>query len=462
MEPCANCKSQKFGFKYKCPPCHEFYLCPKCAFLPLTKNAENHDHPLNLLQKLLPFTCDHCLKKDNSMPYFCPTCLFMVHPEFETHDHLLTLVQRFMISLTCDACGNEIKGRVCQLCAKTVDTNYWAYCCSSQDFIAHLHCATSKEEKDKTFVLNSKDEESIGSSTTSMLKHEEDHPYKSIDLTEIKHFSHEHYLKLTDEFGIDKRCDACIRSVFPPFYARAQCGFFLHKLCAELPKKLQHSLHQHPLKLIFLREQKPFRCDGCWHPCNGFNYRCDECNFDLDVLCSLILDILIDPSPEQHQLILARSSENKMCSSCGSHRKHKFSCVDCEFTLDFKCLTLPHMTNYKEHDHPFILCYTSEDNSGEYYCDICEGTRDPKCRFYYCADCSYPAHPECILEKYPNLKYERTFKYNIHQHPLALMKNYPPSRTRGNSCNNLDFECALFLIVESNEQLICTGFFRFS
>ncbi|XP_042990015.1 uncharacterized protein LOC122317145 [Carya illinoinensis] len=280
-----------------------------------------------------------------------------------------------------------------------------------------------------------------------MLKHEEDHPYKSIDLTEIKHLSHEHYLKLTDEFGIDKKCDACIRSVFPPFYARAQCGFFLHKLCAELPKKLQHSLHQHLLKLIFLREQKPFRCDGCWHPCNGFNYRCDECNFDLDVLCSLIPDILIDPSPEQHQLILARSSENKMCSSCGSHRKHKFSCVDCEFTLDFKCLTLPHMTNYKEHDHPFILCYTSEDNSGEYYCDICEGTRDPKCRFYYCADCSYPAHPECILEKYPNLKYERTFKYNIHQHPLALVQK----TSRCLKCGDLaDFKDLAYGCAECN------------
>ncbi|XP_041017035.1 uncharacterized protein LOC121259495 [Juglans microcarpa x Juglans regia] len=262
LEPCANCNSYMFEFKYKCPHCHEsLYLCPECAFLPLTKKAENHDHPLNLMQKLLPFTCDYCLKKGNSMPYFCSTCSYMIHSkctslpliiqsstiQVEIHNHPLTLVQRFLISLTCDACGNKIENTfyfcatcsfvahlscahspsivkvirhkhtlnltyslpadqskcrvLCHICDKTVDTNYWLYSCSSHDFVAHLHCATREEERDKKFVPNSK----------------EDHRDKSIDLlpyivkktksegdgteihTEIKHLSHEHDLKLTDE-----------------------------------------------------------------------------------------------------------------------------------------------------------------------------------------------------------------------------------------------------------------------
>ncbi|XP_041017034.1 uncharacterized protein LOC121259494 [Juglans microcarpa x Juglans regia] len=308
-ERCANCSSYWFEFKYKCPYCHEFYLCPECAFLPLTKKAENHDHPLNLMQKLLPFTCDHCLEKGNSMPYFCSTCSYMIHSKCTSlplivqsstiqaaiHCHPLTFMPALSISLTCDACGNEIKGRfyfcatcsfvahlncahspsivkvirhkhplnliyslpadqskrrvVCQLCAKTVDTNYWLYCCSSHDFVAHLHCATKKEEIDETFVPNSK----------------QDHNDKSMDLlpayivkktksegdgteiqTEIKHFSHEHDLKLIDGLGIDKKCNGCIRSIFPPFYACAQCEFSLHKSCAELSRELRNSLHRHP------------------------------------------------------------------------------------------------------------------------------------------------------------------------------------------------------------------------
>lgn len=54
---------------------------------------------------------------------------------------------------------------------------------------------------------------------------------------EIKHFSHLHKLKLNDEYGIDKNCDACIRSILPPFYSCAQCEFFLHKSCTKLTKK---------------------------------------------------------------------------------------------------------------------------------------------------------------------------------------------------------------------------------
>ncbi|KAG7969973.1 hypothetical protein I3843_07G059500, partial [Carya illinoinensis] len=408
MEPCANCSYDVMKFKYSCSHCNKFYLCPKCAFLPPTKKAENHDHPLTLIQTLSSFTSDHCLKEGNGMPYFCPTYLFMVHPEYCAllpsivkvirHKHPLRLIY----SLPAD----QSKRRVCQLCAKPVDMNSWVYCCSK-----------------------------------------------------IQHFSHEHYLKLTDELGIDEKCDGCMQSILPPFYACAQCRFFLHKSCVELLRELRNSLHQHPLKLL-LREKKPFRCDACALPCNGFDYRCDECDFDLDVQCSLMTDdILTHPSHEQHLLILARSSEEKMCNSCRSKSKHNFHCVDCEFTLDFKCFKQPHTFNYEEHDHPFTLCYTPEDASDEYYCDICEEKRDPKCWFYYCADCSYPAHLECILGQYQNLKFGKTFKYDIHQHPLALVQKTSRFLKCDNiaNCIDLTYECAecnFILLVLFNKCLV--------
>ncbi|XP_040996175.1 uncharacterized protein LOC121242370 [Juglans microcarpa x Juglans regia] len=340
-EECANCCSDRFKFKYKCSDHCEFYLCPECAFLPLIKTVDIHDHPLILMRKPLPFMCDGCKKEDIGMFYFCSTCLFAVYsnskctslpliiPPTSTiqaaiHSHPLTL-ERKLLSFTCDACGNggngtfyfcatcsfvahqdcaflpsvvqvirhkhplnliyplpanHSKRRVCQLCAKTVDTNYWLYyCCSSHDFVAHLHCATSKEDRDETFVSNSKDEESIQS------------------------------LSITNELEIDKMCNACIRSIFPPFYACAQCGFFLHKSCAEVPKTLRHSIHQQPLKLTY----QLFVCDTCGRRCGAFDYQCDKCNFDIDVHCSSIPDIFTHPSHE-HELILDRSSEAKKCS----------------------------------------------------------------------------------------------------------------------------------------------------
>ena len=60
--------------------------------------------------------------------------------------------------------------------------------------------------------------------------------------------------------------------------------------------------------------------------------------------------------------------------------------------------------HYEQHEHPFTLYYTTEDDCGEYYCDISEEERNPKHWFYYCTDCSFPAHPKCIIGQYPNVK----------------------------------------------------------
>ena len=69
-----------------------------------------------------------------------------------------------------------------------------------------------------------------------------------------------------------------------------------------------------------------------------------------------------------------------------------------------KCATLPQTTWYNQHEHPFTLCYTPEDNSGEYYYDIYEEERDPKQWFYYYKDCNFPAHRGCIPGNTPNVK----------------------------------------------------------
>ncbi|XP_035551490.1 uncharacterized protein LOC118349848 [Juglans regia] len=167
------------------------------------------------------------------------------------------------LNLTYSLSTNRSGRKVCKLCVSRVDMDYGVYYCPSCDFVAHLHCATSKEDRDETFVPKSKDEESIESSSSiEDLGLDESidslaFVVKKIKLgvegseiaEEIKHFSHEHDLKLTDKVGINKKCNACMRSIFPPFYICAQCGFFLHKACVELPRKIRHPLHQHPLIL---------------------------------------------------------------------------------------------------------------------------------------------------------------------------------------------------------------------
>ena len=105
---------------------------------------------------------------------------------------------------------------------------------------------------------------------------------------EIKHFSHEHDLMLTEKLLNNQKCDRCVRVILPPFYSCVKCSFFLHEFCANLPKKKRHPLHQHPLSLLPMKPSKDFRCYACHRRCNGFTYWCETCRFRLDVQCSMI------------------------------------------------------------------------------------------------------------------------------------------------------------------------------
>jgi hypothetical protein len=439
---CDGCNREPiWGFSYHCSDCN-FSLESTCASLPLTVQAKIHpEHPLTLMRRSLSFTCDANGKEDKCMFFLCAICPFLVHIECISYPLLVKHIRhRHPLHLTNSLKPqlNQSDHRLCPLCVKKVNTNYMVYYCSTCDFVTHLHCATKR---------NMEGEQWERIESTSMLKFEDSGLDGSIDpllfvvkksklgednieiAVEIKHVSHEHDLKLIDEqLENDEKCDGCMWPISPPFYTCTQCRFSLHKSCVELPSKKSHPLHQHPL--ILLKEsplvRKYFHCKACGrHYCNGFVYRCDKCNFNLDVQCSLRSDIMNHKGHDQHQLILSSTSNFEKCSCCDLSSSNIFLCAssdDCKFTLDFRCATLPAIVRYRSYEQSFTLCYKSEDDSDdEYYCDICERPRNPKHWFYYCEDLDFPAHPKCILGEYPNIKFGKTFTFDIHEHPLAIV-----------------------------------------
>ena len=221
-------------------------------------------------------------------------------------------------------------------------------------------------------------------------------------VTEIKHFSHEHDLKLTDKVPNNKICNECIQAILPPsFYSCVNCSFLLHISCIKLPKIIRYPLYQHSLTLTYL--EYGFGCDACVQGYNGFRYICTKCDFRLNIQCSLISNTITHVCHE-HCLYLSITNYEQKCSICGSKRYHVFCCTTCEFFLDFKCVTLPQTAWYNQYEHTFSLCYAPANESDEYYCDIYKEERDPKQWFYYCANCSYPTHSKCIIGKDPNWK----------------------------------------------------------
>ncbi|XP_075636111.1 uncharacterized protein LOC142608255 [Castanea sativa] len=440
---CNYCNLVCQRFFYRCPLC-KFFLDVKCASsLQFILEVEIHDHPLVLVQGSNSFTCDFCGKKGEGMSCLCALCGIWFHRKCAFLPHMVKHMRhRHPLNLTKYLETDQFEHRLCQFCVKELDINYGIYYCSSCDYAAHVDCAMDKGGRELTFKWESKDEELI-ESTTRVGKDKIEVPI------EIKHFSHEHYLKLTDELENYEICDGCIRPIFPSFYKCAQCSFFLHKSCVELPHEKQHPLHSH---MLTLKSRRPMlaRCAVCELFTSGFTYDCKQCQFELDVLCSLIPERLTHVGHE-HSLLLSSITSDK-CSAC-NYKMRIFRCTECEFTLDFGCATLPLTVKHGQHEHLFTLRHTAEDNSGEYYCDICEEERDPKFWFYYCDECSFPAHPKCIFGEFLNSKYRdcrnikfgSTYTSDIHQHPLTLAHktmDHASCDKCGKFCNEVAYECA--------------------
>ena len=443
---------------YKCNYCnlvcqHFFYHCPLCKFVLDVKCAsslqsiikvEIHNHPLALFRRSISFTCDFCGKKGEDMPCVCALCGIWFHHKCASLPHMVKHMRhKHPLNLTKSLKTDQSERRLCQLCVKKLDTNYGIYYCSSCDYVAHLDCATDEAGRDIIFKGESKDEELI-ESTSRVGKDKIQIPI------EVKHFSHEHDLKLTDELENYEICDGCIQPIFHPFYKCAQCSFFLHKSCVELRLEQQHPLHSHRLAL---KSRRPLlaRCDICELFTNGFTYECKLCQFSLDVSCSMIPEKLTHVGHE-HSLILSSTNLDEMCSACNYETKI-FRCTKCEFTLDFGCAKLPLTVKHKQHEHFFTLQYTAENDSGEYYCDICEEERDSKFWFYYCDECSFPVHPKCLFGEFlnsknrdcRNIKFGSTYTSDTHQHPLTLAHktmDHDSCDKCGQFCNEVAYECA--------------------
>ena len=426
---CKICREPCKWFVYHCPLC-KFDAHVKCLSLSLSINTEIHNHQLTLFGKFITFICDFCGKEGKSMPYLCAgsSCGFWAHHNCAALPRMVKHIRhKHRLNLTNSIKDNYSEHQICRLCVKNVDINYGVYYCSKCDYVAHIHCATDEEGIDENYEDSMPDE--FTNELCYTIKKTKVGEDKIEIPIEIKHFYHPHDLKLSVELENYEICNGCIQPIFSPFYRCTQCNFLLHKSCAELPHKKQHPFHQHHLTLK-LRNRNPTLCDACRCKCNGFMYNCVKCSIDLDVSCTLISEPnMLTHIGHKHPLIFSSTTNDEECSVCNSTGR-MFRCTKCEFTLDFRCATLPLTIKSKLHEHPFTLYCTVEDDSDEYYCDICEEERDPKYWFYYCEKCSYPAHPKCIFGgflntyfgDYRNIKFGTTYISTVHQHPLTLVQ----------------------------------------
>lgn len=422
-------------FVYHCSNCN-FNLDIQCASQWQTNANDCRQHSFGPILQPIQFTCEACGEECKDKAHLCGTCQLLVDPECARRPRTIkTIIHDHKLRLIYSSHQVEKPDDICKLCRQTVNSKYAAYYCQDCSYVAHLKCASLIEEKINWPLLNL-DEEIIG----------------TWGKTEIFRFYHKHKLFLVDEdigeLRYNKLCDGCMLLISAPFYRCVQCDFFLHERCAKLQKIQRHRLHQHLLTLVSNAPSKDgvFKCNACHCYRHGFFYRCDECNYNLDIQCFTTPETLTHKG-HQHTLSIPTSS-NEKCSACGFQSSNcSFFCThsNCKFTLCFKCATLPLVARHSNDTHDLNLTYsTVEDDFEEYYCLICEEKRDRNHWFYYCKKCDFPCHPNCIVDKYRYIKFGKTYKDEVHPHPLTIVqktRRSSPCDSCGKPFDGVALEC---------------------
>lgn len=397
IDMCRLCGETFRKLIYHCSIC-EFSLDPVSTHNPpqLTiDHPKGHEHILTLMPRLIFFTCNACGMVGDRSPYVCPPCDFMIHKDciylpriINVNRHHHRVSRSYFIGP-----GNW----VCGVCRQKIDGKYGAYSCSvCPQYAVHSRCATRGDVWDGK-ELEDEPEEEI----------EDVEPFKVVGENLINHFSHEaHNLRFKEGGGNSKgttseeskRCHACTLPIdLDSFYTCVDCDFILHFICANLPRKKRHVLHNHPLTL---QTQIPyhklyngvFKCSACTEFSSGFSYV--GCGIQLDVRCGSISEPFVHQG-HPHPLFFTLP-DPKTCMSCGHNYSKVLNCIQCDFALCFPCAALPYIVRNQKYDrHPITISF-GEKASGIYWCDICETQLNPNIYFYTCEDCASTFHIGCV------------------------------------------------------------------
>ncbi|XP_039155739.1 uncharacterized protein LOC104414751 [Eucalyptus grandis] len=162
----------------------------------------------------------------------------------------------------------------------------------------------------------------------------------------LHHFSHDHPLGLTNSAPAQNaRCFGCKLCLLPgtDYYHCKSCPFLLHRLCFNMPRKLQLPAHpDHCLTL--LAPSSSFRgnstCKACEQQVNGsFHYSCAVCSVSYHALCAALPpSIAIATHPHVLKLVFSLPHEFR-CDLCNkpSYRGWVYRCNRCRFNNHLTC-----------------------------------------------------------------------------------------------------------------------------
>lgn len=206
------------------------------------------------------------------------------------------------------------------------------------------------------------------------------------------------------------KCSACSQSLSDSshIYGCEDCKYFLHESCAELPLERTHPSHEsHPLKLQVASYSY---CDFCGKKIEGFVYRCDQCDYNLDMECAKkpeissemmkkVQELKMTNFQHDHELTgsMKRKEDKVVCSACEKQctgLTFACDCDGCSFYLHKGCAELPQKYKHFFHPHPCHELNLQRSDS-EVFCVACE----KKCHgfIFSCEKCKFHLDVICAM-----------------------------------------------------------------
>ncbi|XP_017978420.1 PREDICTED: uncharacterized protein LOC108662474 isoform X2 [Theobroma cacao] len=395
-------------------PKHSVYCCKKCKFVAHIECVLNkvidikldqsvtsslldgeastlkiehfdHQHPLSYngaIERNESLLCNACCQEIFDQHYACGDCKYYLHetctalPFEVSHpfhcQHPLKLFTD-IVEFTCHACREHSSG--------------FAYMCLPCDFQLDVNCATTP--------IPQKNE---GQKLKEMEK-----------VSKLCPFNQNHKLDFFNRRSSLKdlalECDACKLPILGPGYTCRDCfNIKIHESCLAFMREMQLNFHPlHPLHPQIGDWENCFACR--FKIIESIGYSCRQCDFHLHLHCANSLKLALKIKSHMHNLYYFGPDYEKsyqLCNKCKSYigKEPFYYCVECNMNLHLKCVPIPCSVKSKYHMHRLTLKnHFVEDDSGEYYCDICEEERNSKNHCYYCEECvgQFVAHIECVL-----------------------------------------------------------------
>ncbi|KAL4363330.1 hypothetical protein GQ457_04G024520 [Hibiscus cannabinus] len=281
--------------------------------------------------------------------------------------------------------------------------------------------------------LNQRESESSQGIAKATSIQSESNQSEKREMAELQHLSHEHPLLFNEGTSIQRHntdnCAGCEEKVSAPSFSCGDCGFHLHKKCAEAPLEIHHPFHRsHPLVLLPLQNREEVCCGLCDANRKGFIYHCPSCEVYLDINCALL--------PRDSALISANNQVRDFdCSSCSSSPvgNTSYACFDCR-TFFHKSLELPLQIDHPYHrKHQLVLEYDVHEWRD---CHLC--SEKHRGLFYRCSLCNVDIHINCAWP--PTIIEDKSHP----EHPFSLLLR--PHSFNCDACgiqgNNVSYICS--------------------